>query len=195
MLRHVGKVRPAPGGMVNVGPIVDVTLSPCPVAQNDIIQSGMQVPYLPSKMMVDTGAQISCIEDQILSGPLGLKPIRFMPLTGVSGKAEMRPVYRMAIAIMMADSSGTNQGPAIFTADVVGVPSPETPQVHKGLLGRDFLMHVRFVYEGQKGEFQIIDTRTKPVGSGKSKTAFDRKKAKAKKKKQQQASRKKNRKK
>ena len=48
-------------------------------------------------------------------------------------------------------------GAAILVTNVAGVPSPSIPEKHVGLLGRDFLQYVRLVYDGPKGEFDIID--------------------------------------
>ena len=42
--------------------------------------------------------------------------------------------------------------PEPFASEVIGMGSPATPQQHRGLLGRDFLLHVdKFVYDGKAG--------------------------------------------
>ncbi len=109
-------------------------------------------------LMVDTGAQCTCIEDAVAKG-LGLIPIRFAQMMGVSGKAEEYPVYRMSITIGMSEDGTGAPGQAVFSADVVGTPSPPKPLTHVGLLGRDFLQHVKLVYDGPAGAFDLIDYR------------------------------------
>jgi hypothetical protein len=77
-------------------------------------------------------------------------------MVGVSQKSELCPVYLASINIDFADSLGA-MGRLSFNAEVVGMESPTNPQEHRGLLGRDFLVHVdRFVYDGKAGTFDLI---------------------------------------
>lgn len=102
--------------------------------------------------MIDTGAQKTVVEKK-LAEQLGLVPIRFQPMVGVSQKPELCPVYLMSVSIGMSD--GTNTGFAAFETEVIGMASPPRPQGHQGLLGRDFLRHMRFVYNGPTGTFEV----------------------------------------
>jgi len=116
-------------------------------------------------MMIDTGAQSTIVEKQIAT-QLGLKPIRFAPMIGVSQKPELCPVYLMSITILV--SGDGMEGSVTFNNEVVGMSSPVRPQPHVGLLGRDFLSHMTLVYEGPKGSFELIPSmqlppKTQPV--------------------------------
>jgi hypothetical protein len=107
-------------------------------------------------LLVDTGAQKTSIEDKIAQA-LGLIPIRFDPVVGVSGKPELYPIYRMAVGIGMGEDGTGAALQKIFFAEVAGTPSPPIPWQHVGLLGRDFLQFLRLVYDGPQGTFELID--------------------------------------
>jgi len=139
------------------GPLVEVILGPTPQDTQLIVDAGGTPKAFKHFLLVDTGAQSTCVEDSIAKA-LGLNPIRFTKLIGVSGQVEDRPVYRMSVTIGMKTDRGVVE-PAVFTADIVGTNSPVTPQPFMGLLGRDFLQFVRLVYDGPKGEFELVDYR------------------------------------
>ena len=142
--------------MVFQGPIVKVVLAPHPDDAAATVAAGGIPKTLVHNLMVDTGAQSTCVEDKIAQA-LGLVPVRYAEMMGVSGKPENYPVYRMAIVIGMSED-GTGAGhQANFVADVVGTPSPPVPLTHVGLIGRDFLKYMKLVYDGPKGTFDIID--------------------------------------
>jgi hypothetical protein len=81
-------------------------------------------------------------------------------MVGVSQKSEMCPVYMMSITLGMSD--GAVPVPVTFAAEVIGMPSPPVPQQHVGLLGRDFLSHFRFTYDGPSGSFEIDSGQRPP---------------------------------
>ena len=92
-MRHRGKVLPIPDGLVGVGPLVSVIITPDPKLKNFLNLPSNQVPFTSVKLMVDTGAQRTCIEDNILR-QLGLIPINYTYLIGVNQEPELHPVYR-----------------------------------------------------------------------------------------------------
>ena len=191
-MKHIGRVEPAPRGLVEAGPLVQIVLAPEKAAAAALAASGKTVPPpITTKFMVDTGAQRTIVDDR-LAQKFGLPPIRYDSIVGVSGKPEDRPVYRMTIGISMsASGEGKALGRIEFSTDVVGMASPPAPTLHSGLLGRDFLRHVEFKYHGLNGMFEIIvpDNRK---GATPTKSKAERKKDKAKRKARQQ-SKKKNR--
>lgn len=152
-MKHAGKVVPVPLGLVKAGPLVQVSLSPHPSIADTLRARGRPVPQLSVKMMVDTGAELTVVERR-LADDLGLVPVRFIPMIGVSQKPELSPVYRMSLTLRMSDALGSAVD-LRFSTDMVGMPSPPQPAEHRGLIGRDFLMHVRFVYHGPTGDFWI----------------------------------------
>lgn len=79
-------------------------------------------------------------------------PIRFKPILFGDGEPQDRPVYRMSISLLMEDEAGrTVEGSWI--GDVVGMDAAK--QGHGGLMGRDFLRHFRFRYDGPNGTFEL----------------------------------------
>lgn len=177
MLRHIGKDASGWAGLVANGPIVEVTLSHALPA---LAESKIAAPIGAAvvRVMVDTGARFTCVEDRITNS-LGLKPIRYRPIRGVSQETQMCPVYRMSLTIGMADPRGTARQ-VTWTSEVVGVPSPPSPAEHVGLLGRDFLRHVRLVYEGAEGTFQLQSKDDTATKSRSIDASSDKKKSKAK---------------
>ncbi len=165
MLRFLGSIDNTSNGLAIFGPLVTVHLRPDPevalAARTDTRQSAELV---EAKLMIDTGASRTVIEENTLM-QLGMPPVRYLPITGVSQKSDLCSVYRIAVEIQMKDEN-EKHGSAILVTDVAGVPSPSLPEKHVGLLGRDFLQYVRFVYDGPKGEYEIIDYLDKGTKNG-----------------------------
>jgi hypothetical protein len=136
-MRHIGKSTRAL--LVSVGPVIEVMLAPTKAAAQAFADAGKQIKIIKARLMIDTGAQCTVIEDRIAS-ELGLSPIRFRPIVGVSQKAELRPVYPIIIRIAVEDK--WNKGMIEFGTTVAGIESPQHQAGHVGLLGRDFLQHV-----------------------------------------------------
>lgn len=161
-MKYHGQVNPAPFGLVNLGPLIPVTLAPTLEIAKALNSSGVQIKPIRADLMLDTGAQTTVIED-FFAQSLGLRPLRFRSIIGVSQKPELHPVYRMQISISMKDSFG-HDGVGVFVADVCGMPSPPKPTKHKGLLGRDFLRYFRFSYDGPAGCYEIVDVEAEKRG-------------------------------
>lgn len=142
--------------MVFQGPLIRVTLGPPQEEMAATIAAGGIPKTITHNLLVDTGAQATSVEDTILQA-LGLVPIRFTPVMGVSGKLDECPVYLMSVTLGMKEDGTGSTLQAVFAAPVVGTPSPAVPLNHIGLLGRDFLRFVRLAYDGPKGEFEITD--------------------------------------
>jgi len=155
MLRFLGSIDNTPKGLTIYGPLVTVLLQPYPEITQATTDTGRPSRLVEATLMMDTGASRTVIEEKTLK-QLGMPPLRYMPITGVSQKSDLCPVYRIAVEIQMRDEND-RPGSAILVSDVAGVPSPSLPEKHVGLLGRDFLQYVRFVYDGPGGEFEIID--------------------------------------
>ncbi len=111
--------------------------------------------------MVDTGAERTCVADSVCK-KLGLTPLRFTPVVGVSGKPEDRPLYLMAIGIGMSPNpgeAGADAQTVWYHSEVIGVPDAKAQVEYKGLLGRDFLAAFRLTYDGPTATYEIIDRR------------------------------------
>lgn len=151
-MRHVVRVNPVPLGLVQFGPLIEVVLSPHPIAAEKIVAAGGKPISLRTKLMIDTGAQKTVVEN-VIAESLKIPPIRHVPMVGVSQKPEMCPLYMMSIGFLMGD--GTNTEALMFSSEVVGMNTPPSRTEHCGLLGRDFLAHFRLVYDGPSGMFEV----------------------------------------
>lgn len=150
-MKHTALSLPVPQGLVRTGPLVEVQLSPHQSIAAILQKQGKPVPGLTTKMMVDTGAH-STLVSQALVSKLGVQPIRFTPVTGVSGKPENYPVYPLSLAIKFG--SGGTGALLSFNADVIGMPSMLGGETG-GLLGRDFLLHFELFYDGPNGFIEL----------------------------------------
>lgn len=175
-----------------VGPLVEVTFAPHRADQERLATAGHDWEPFVAKMMVDTGAELTLVEE-VVPDFLGLRPIRYQEIEGVGGRVDS-PVYRLQLAIHASDAA-RRDGWMTFSSDVVAMPSPPTDTArrpHVGLIGRDFLRHIRFVYDGPSGSFELIDMNAPRLGPapGPRPATPDKRKTK---RKAQKAARKRNR--
>lgn len=144
-MKHRGTTN-HPAALVALGPLVEVLLSSEEDAARDPAPTKVS-------LMVDTGAECTVLEDQVLLG-MGLSPIGFYPIVGVSQKPEDCPVYAIHVGLKMRE--GSRQTSRFFAPlSVIGMPSPAAARQHVGLLGRDFLAHVLLRYDGPRGEVEL----------------------------------------
>jgi predicted aspartyl protease len=155
-VRFIGVAQPIPDGLVHVGPLVEVSLAPHPSIASQLAASGKPIQHLPARVMVDTGAEKTVVERR-LAEQLGIHPIRYTEMVGVSQTPELAPVYPMTLSIRVHD--GNHRATIEFETEVIGMASPVAPRQHVGLLGRDFLRHVKLVYNGPEGRFELIVPR------------------------------------
>jgi len=150
----------SPTRLIEQGPLVDVSFTPHPADIALLANEGTAWEPIAHRMMVDTGAEITIVEDAVPKF-LNLQPIRFQAIAGVTGDLDC-PVYRLEI-IIRSNDPGDDRGIAgqiEFSADVIAVPPvAEVARPHVGLLGRDFLQFVRFEYDGPSGTYRLIDER------------------------------------
>lgn len=158
-MKHWGKVEPVPAGLVLAGPVVAVRLKQHPA----VVATGIPDFTVPIRMMVDTGAGRTLVHDGI-AVQQGLVPIRYDEIVGVSGKPERYPVYLLSFEIGVAPNAAAPPTMVIFASEIVGMPT--APPDVQGLIGRDFLMHARFVYEGPAGAFTIEFPNLPQQGGG-----------------------------
>ncbi len=181
MISHKGRVKPAPSGLVEVGPLVKVTFQPAEQVAQWLKAQGKTTPAFAAQLMVDTGAQSSLV-DHAIPDALGISPLRMASVVGVNQKPEEHPVYRMGMVLGMEGRGGKDTARVIFEADFIATPS--SPHQHSGLIGRDFLQHVKFIYDGPTGTFEIIDRQNTSVQSA-DRSARRRRRQKAAGKKKQ----------
>ena len=149
---HVGECPPAPWGLVQAGPLIAVRIGR--VDDFRFVETSPPETFPVQKMMVDTGAAFTLVNETV-PVELGLRPIRYREVIGVGQTAAMRPVFRLSLGLEVGNDEG-NTALVYFTEDIVGMPAPERPEPYVGLLGRDFLRHYRFVYDGPQALFRLI---------------------------------------
>lgn len=148
MLRHSGLVLPVPMGLVRMGPLVAVSLS-----RHHGAQFADDVEPVDVKMLIDTGAQRTAIEKSI-STKLGLFPIRYNQMIGFSQIPETFPVFFLDVSIALSEGQRTYT--ATYPMECVGTAdSPQNDGI-SGILGRDFLLHMKLSYDGMKGTFELV---------------------------------------
>ena len=141
--------------MIARGPVINVDIEVTSDVEAALLAAGQAVPPpMTIKMMIDTGAQITVIEDAI-ANQLGVRAARYSSVVGVSQQVQPCAIYRMIIALEMTDDAGKKRVVAV-ESEAAGVSSPAIPHQHVGLLGRDFLRDFRFIYEGDTGSFELI---------------------------------------
>lgn len=150
-MRHT--VVTPPRELVARGPLIDVVLSVHSAAGQQLLSQGKPIPTHVAKLMLDTGAQSTVVENCIPQ-QLGLTPIRFTELVGVSHKPEKCPVYMMSVSFLA--TKGTHKQWLTFSSQIIGTGSPTKPTDHKGLLGRDFLGALHVSYDGVSGTVEVI---------------------------------------
>lgn len=119
-----------------------------------------QITPVEGVLLLDTGAYSTCIARHAAEA-LGLLPLRLATCYGSVGQHE-NPVYLAQLTIPMREGK-------LFTHYVLDLEAQGIPEMEKmiaegqvtcdgkpvrliGLLGRDFLEHCRFKYDGPEGQ-------------------------------------------
>lgn len=137
--------------LASVGPLVQLILLPHPTVRDSFIAAG-NMPEVLVRFMVDTGADRTVVEQRVAES-MGLSPVRFAPMVGVSQEIEMCPVYLMTVRLSVEDEH--HKGIMDFATEVIGMKTPKVPRQYVGLLGRDFLRGLHVNYNGPKGRVEL----------------------------------------
>ena len=116
------------------GPIVDALIS----------EPGGSLPAERVRFMVDTGADVTIVSRRVVDA-LGMVRTRMDRVRGATGAPARAPVYRAHLAILAIDTT--------FDVDVLALVREDDDC--DGVLGRDVLAHLRFVYDGPRGTFEL----------------------------------------
>ena len=150
--------------LVLFGPVLEATWTLPSKDAETRAQAGQTVPEpVCGFVMIDTGADKTCIAQDVAER-LGLEPLRYEEGTGVGGRTS-NPVYRVRLRFSLRDGSERNVVPT--EREVIGIPDLHLSdakilragQEHTGpitgLLGRDLLARVKFVYDGSTGRLDL----------------------------------------
>lgn len=139
--------------MEALGPIIHVLLRPSP----DVVRIPAQRTGERVAMLIDTGAECTLVDDRTPKA-LGYDPVSYTMIGGATGAPKSLPVYRMEMLVRMFDGGGRAHDVAIGQ-DVVGMEPRPHRRADFGLLGRDYLAKMRFIYDGPRGAFSLIRDR------------------------------------
>lgn len=119
-------------------------------------QSDQIPPAQVVKGMVDTGASISTVSDQVAAAA-GLQAVGSVQLFGVGGGGE-RPIYAASFGL-------PEYGVTVDPIEVGGVDIP----MHgiDILIGRDILKALNLSYRGPEGAFELTEGAASPAAAGK----------------------------
>jgi hypothetical protein len=131
-----------------------------------LAKSGRTVPPpVTGAILIDTGADGTCISTAVATTALGLNPLR-MQLGYGAGGTHQSPVFFAQFEFSIVDPKGIRTSFA-WEQEVLGIPDLEHRRVTYagrefaviGLLGRDILRHCRMEYDGPAGTVRMqVDT-------------------------------------
>lgn len=162
----------APAALEACGPLLRAAWS-VPAAQATAMHAAGIAPPAPvvGSMLLDTGASRTAIALTVAT-ELGLRPTRVVPGYGAAGKYDLPAFYA---ALLMSFQSGGRTLRVAREQEAVGIPDldemggrlgisdTQGPVRIIGLLGRDFLRHAKFNYDGVKGVLHFVfDAGTLP---------------------------------
>ena len=110
-------------------------------------------------LKVDTGATFTNVTEDVLRA-LGTAPIHVAQVRSSTQQVADMPVYRVMVSLVFIDLSGTEHAAAL-PLNVIGIPPmaanlpKNMPSFHRGLLGMDYLKHVRLLCDGPGNMFQL----------------------------------------
>lgn len=110
------------------------------------------LPPIPFPALVDTGATESCIDDQ-LAETLELPVVDEVQVGGVGG-AHQAQVYLAQIYIPALEIG--------YSGRVIGARLSDGDLMHRVLIGRNFLQHLKLAYDGPSGSVTIGDSERTP---------------------------------
>lgn len=164
-----------PFGLEKLSPLIKGQWSVPQARALKLAEAGRLVPGpVVGHMMIDTGATCTCMSVEAAKS-LGLQPVSQMAGFGAGGKHK-NEVFQVRMQVTVQHPK---KGTTLVTAErrIQAIPDLEKalqmmdakinnqPVRLIGLIGRDFLKHTRFYYDGHLGEFTLtilMETFKKP---------------------------------
>jgi predicted aspartyl protease len=144
-----GKIQPVlgPPGLIQRGPVLQVTISIGDQFASELIKLGKPVPSPVSGLgLIDTGAGSTCIDEKVAKD-LNLPVINVVPMASASHASTPANVYPAKMLII---------GPSPINVNVPqAVGAPLAVQGLIALIGRDVLAHCTLIYIGGLGQVTV----------------------------------------
>ncbi|HII83210.1 MAG TPA: hypothetical protein HA269_08135 [Ferroplasma sp.] len=135
-----------PNVLAKGGPKVEVEISLASALQQALQANKTVIPSpVKGEALIDTGAQISCIDDTVAS-KLGISPTGQIHCGGMAGSS-VRNLYSAKLTIVEGNQRWQFESASIIGVDII-------KQGLVALIGRDFLGKGMMVYSGFLG---IVD--------------------------------------
>lgn len=116
--------------------------APAPIITEGTLQVTAPIAIIPVLALIDTGASVSCIDDTLAQN-LQLPIIDRVPIGGVGGNHILNQyLCKVTIPQLNIARAGT----------FIGANLASGGQMHRALVGRDFLASMLFVYNGVSGK-------------------------------------------
>ena len=167
----------SPADLVVLGPIINGYWMNPTAKEAALREAGKQVPQpVVGQLLIDTGASTSCISQEV-ADQLGLIPVSVNRSFGAHGQRKAL-VYRARIGLSVLENNERFvmeiEKPVLAVVDLQKSAHPDAtyrgaPLNFVGLLGRDFLAHMKLTYDGPRGRFRFeIDRKSVlKISSGK----------------------------
>jgi predicted aspartyl protease len=132
----------------DLGPVLHVEISVTHERAAKLASKGREIPKPAAGLaLIDTGCSITAVDESICQS-LGVEPTSVVRMSHAGGTEE-RPCYPIRIQFL-----GTPLPPyAIPRASSVRLSAGKQPYIL--LLGRDFLSHMKMVYNGPAGRIEL----------------------------------------
>ena len=138
----------SPAALRAEGPRLTVEIGVPTTLATKLASSNQPLPQtITGLALIDTGASISCVDEQAVAIPLGLQTIQQMSLATPSQSTGVANVYLVRVSFPQVGL------PAADELAVIGCTL--TNQGIIALLGRDFLKDVLLVYNGTSGVWSL----------------------------------------
>lgn len=145
----------SPEGLVNLGAFFQVEIHVPPAIAKVLSDNNQPIPSpVTGVAIVDTGATMTCVQESILRDQLKLQPIGTVDATTASGQVTQN-VY--PARVVASEQRMTLDLDGVAGVDLSGqtVATAPVPQPVIALLGRNFLRHCVFIWNGPGGHWTI----------------------------------------
>lgn len=133
-------------GLKERGPIVKVSVGPTQKMVSELTKAGLKVPATRNGLaMIDTGSVFTCIDESVA------RELGFIPLDVTNVASASHASHQVNIYVVNIEFVGF--GVKLDTLRTVGASLKHHDLI--ALIGRDFLSHCTFFYNGPMGEITI----------------------------------------